>query len=425
VSEKACTRKADKVLWIGLAAGVSFWFIDSVVDFIFFDDETISSEVFSPGPEEVWLRLVILSLFIAFGVYARAAVSKEAALREAEEHARAATEAAMEKVRASYDFLQSVIDGVAEPMMVVGMDYSVSMMNKAARMLSPHPDVWQGVTGVTPMCFDIYPGGCSACSNRRGHPCPLDLVHETEATVSVEKEYKGADGQARHMEILASPLFGPDGGVAAVVECFRDVTDRKLVEEMQNAHERHLDHIAHHDVLTGLPNRALFNSRFAEGVLRARMDGHKSAVLLLDLDRFKEVNDTMGHSAGDKLLQAVSGRVAGCLRESDCAARLGGDEFTVLMPVISHQDDAAMLAQRIVEALAAPFNIEGRNCSITTSIGVAIYPDDGADIHTLLKRADKALYRAKELGRNNFQLYSLDDVVSDGGTGSVSACAGA
>src|SRR5205814_2302687 len=134
--------------------------------------------------------------------------------------------------------------------------------------------------------------------------------------------------------------------------------------------------------------------------------GNHLAVLFLDLDRFKVINDSLGHNIGDRLLQEVAQRVQSCLRESDTVARLGGDEFTLLLPNLVNSEDAAPIAQKIIETIRAPFHIDGRELYTTTSIGISLYPEDAADAETLIKNADTAMYQAKEQGRDNYQLFN-------------------
>jgi len=173
--------------------------------------------------------------------------------------------------------------------------------------------------------------------------------------------------------------------------------------------EARLNHMAHHDSLTGLPNRMLFNDRLRHALQRAYRNGHQLAVLFLDLDRFKNVNDTLGHPVGDQLLKIVARRLGGCLREQDTLARLGGDEFIALMegPLVSSQDVAAV-AQRLLQTLARPFDLSNQEIFLTTSIGISFYPTDGQDVTELVKNADTAMYRAKEQGRNTYQFYTVE-----------------
>ena len=181
-----------------------------------------------------------------------------------------------------------------------------------------------------------------------------------------------------------------------------------LEEERQatkDAAER-IEHLAFHDTLTGLPNRQLFRDRLAQAVHQAQRDGHQIAVFFLDLDRFKVVNDSLGHSIGDQLLRLVAQRLKHVLRESDTVTRIGGDEFTVLAPRVRGQDDAVVIARKVRGAFTLPFVVDGREMYVTTSIGVSLYPRDGEDPDTLLKHADAAMYLAKSQGRDVFQLYT-------------------
>ncbi|MBF0142229.1 MAG: diguanylate cyclase [Magnetococcales bacterium] len=179
--------------------------------------------------------------------------------------------------------------------------------------------------------------------------------------------------------------------------------------------EERLRHLAHHDVLTGLPNRQLFREILVKHIARSRRDRGCLALLFLDLDRFKGINDSLGHEVGDLLLQEVSQRIKSCLRESDLVARLGGDEFTVVLPDISGQGDAALVCRKIIEKVQLPFQLRGNQCNIGVSIGVALFPDHGPDSEALLKGADEAMYRVKRGGRNGYHFAGGEAVVSVGG----------
>jgi diguanylate cyclase (GGDEF)-like protein len=170
--------------------------------------------------------------------------------------------------------------------------------------------------------------------------------------------------------------------------------------------QRMLEYLAHHDVLTELPNRTLFEDRLSNALEHAHRNRQNLAVLFLDLDRFKTHNDTLGHAVGDQLLQAVAARLCGCVRASDTVARVGGDEFTILLPEIARPGDTMNVAGKVLECFRSPFPIDGRELTLTASIGVSLYPNDGEDADTLLKNADRAMYNAKEHGRNNLQLYA-------------------
>jgi diguanylate cyclase (GGDEF)-like protein len=169
-----------------------------------------------------------------------------------------------------------------------------------------------------------------------------------------------------------------------------------------------LQYLAHHDALTGLPNRAMFEERAAEAIARARRRGEPAALLLLDLDKLKEVNDGLGHEAGDVLLRTVTARLRSCLRGEDFVARIGGDEFCVLLQGLAEPREAAAVAQKLLEALAPPCRIGVHQASARASIGIACLPCDGEDTPALLRAADAAMYRAKEAGRNGFRFACAD-----------------
>jgi diguanylate cyclase (GGDEF)-like protein/PAS domain S-box-containing protein len=177
-----------------------------------------------------------------------------------------------------------------------------------------------------------------------------------------------------------------------------DITERKQAEDT-------IRQLAYHDALTGLPNRALFNDRIDVALAHARRNGAILAVLLLDLDHFKRVNDTLGHATGDKLLQAVGQRLTTLLRDSDTVCRMGGDEFLILLTGIAEAEDVAKVAERILQAMREPFVLDGPELSITTSVGIAVYPEDGEDGDALITNTDFAMYMAKQQGRDNCQRY--------------------
>jgi diguanylate cyclase (GGDEF)-like protein len=183
---------------------------------------------------------------------------------------------------------------------------------------------------------------------------------------------------------------------------------RLRAAEEQFAHAKRVEHLAYHDGLTKLPNRRLFSNLLDQSINQARRYNHRLAVLFLDLDRFKNINDTFGHEAGDQLLQDVSTKLKACLRDSDTVARLGGDEFVILLPEISEEKYVATVAQQITSAVSTPFDLQGQPFRVTTSIGISIYPKDGLDEQTLTKNADIAMYQAKGKGKNNFKFYSKE-----------------
>jgi diguanylate cyclase (GGDEF)-like protein len=204
------------------------------------------------------------------------------------------------------------------------------------------------------------------------------------------------DGEQFPMELSASEMMIK--GQRYFVGIVRDVTERKQVEQK-------ITHLAHHDYLTGLPNRALFLDNLEHAIPLARRGHYNVAILFLDLDGFKRVNDTLGHDAGDLLLKEVARRLKALVRNSDTVARIGGDEFTFILNNIGAEENAAAVAQKIIAALSAPVDIKGQACQIGGSIGIAIYPDDAKNYDTLLTQADEAMYLAKQSGKNTWKFY--------------------
>jgi diguanylate cyclase (GGDEF)-like protein/PAS domain S-box-containing protein len=192
---------------------------------------------------------------------------------------------------------------------------------------------------------------------------------------------------------------GPDGRAMRVIGVGMDITDRKRAEQR-------IAHMAHHDALTGLPNRVLLRDRIQQAIAQAHRGGTQLAVLFIDLDRFKTINDSLGHQLGDRLLQSVASRILVCVREGDTVARVGGDEFVIVIPGLGSQADAAAVAFKILEVLASPFHLHGHDLHVNASIGISVYPSDGTDAETLMRNADTAMYHAKDSGRANYQFFT-------------------
>ncbi|MEJ0006956.1 MAG: GGDEF domain-containing protein [Steroidobacteraceae bacterium] len=181
---------------------------------------------------------------------------------------------------------------------------------------------------------------------------------------------------------------------------------RRRESETKLAHAQRVEYLAYHDGLTGLPNRSMFSKLLSQSISEASRYNRQLAVAFLDLDRFKQINDTLGHEAGDQLLREVASRLKACVRDSDTVARLGGDEFVILLPELTDSKYAATVAQKILLQIAREFTLIGQEFRVTASIGISTYPQDGLDEQTLTKNADIAMYQAKAEGKNNFQFYS-------------------
>ncbi len=219
--------------------------------------------------------------------------------------------------------------------------------------------------------------------------------------IAYEQTINAPDGCTKVYDMLKIPLFEPDGSRRGLVQVGRDITDRKLAAAR-------IQHLAHHDALTGLPNRVLFQERLRQALAQAKRAGDRVALMFLDLDKFKDVNDTLGHHVGDLLLRAVAKRLLRCVRETDTVARLGGDEFAVLLTNLPDPAGASTVAEAIIAALADPFGLEEHEVMTSTSIGITVFPDDAGDADQVLRHADLAMFRSKAEGRNTYHFYVSD-----------------
>lgn len=231
-------------------------------------------------------------------------------------------------------------------------------------------------------------------------PDPIECVLQSNRLSRMAGEFVLVERHGRHVPIedSAAPIHDWDGKLVGAVMALRDISDNvALTSKMR--------HLAQHDFLTNLPNRVLLNDRITLAIALARRGNTHPVLLFLDLDKFKHINDSLGHAAGDKLLQAVSQRLVDCVRTSDTVSRHGGDEFVILLADERRPQDAALTAEKILHAIAAPFVIDEQELHTSTSIGISAFPFDGTDAAALIKSADTAMYHAKERGRNNYQFF--------------------
>ena len=241
---------------------------------------------------------------------------------------------------------------------------------------------------------------------QRLHPDDRELFdatmrHAVKEGTDFQVDYRTlwADGSVHWVSNRGQVHRGPNGRAVRVIGVGMDITDRKHAEQR-------IAHMAHHDALTGLPNRVLLRDRIQQAIAHAHRAGTQLAVLFLDLDRFKTINDSLGHQLGDRLLQSVASRILVCVREGDTVARVGGDEFVIVIPGIGSQADAAAVGGKILEVLASAFHLHGHDLHVNASIGISVYPSDGTDAETLMRNADTAMYHAKDSGRANYQFFT-------------------
>lgn len=238
----------------------------------------------------------------------------------------------------------------------------------------------------------------SATGARIVNPMKAAALHDTTIALPSSCILVRRDGEELPIEDSSAPIHDRGGAIVGAVMVFHDVSTTRALTHR-------LAYFAQHDSLTNLPNRLLLNDLFTQALLAAKRHSTVLAVLYLDLDRFKHINDSLGHAVGDRLLQLVAKRLIECVRASDTVCRLGGDEFVIVLSEVAHAEDAAISADKILNSLRVPSVIDGQEIHISSSIGIAIFPGDGAEVEVLLKNADSAMYEAKGLGRDNFQFY--------------------
>ncbi len=250
--------------------------------------------------------------------------------------------------------------------------------------------------------YDVYPPEVAEILREDDRAVLQESSHGIESEFAVQHK----DGSYHTYLMLKFPLRDKQGKVFGVCTICTDITERKQAEDALREQQSRLNYLAFHDALTGLPNRTLFYDRISHGLARAQRGDSKLVLMLLDLDRFKNVNDSLGHDAGDLLLKAVSQRLHEGIRDMDTVARLGGDEFVVVLEGVHDHEDITYIANKMLATLARPISIHGHEITTTVSIGISVFPQDGDNTDELLKHADIAMYKAKEAGKNNYQFYT-------------------
>ncbi len=310
---------------------------------------------------------------------------RQAIIRDISERKKAADD-----VVKARDFYLSLLDIFPNPVWRAGTDARCNYFNQA----------WLDFTG-RELAQELGNGWTEGV-----HPDDLDACMDTYLNAFKERqpflmEYRlhYHDGSYHWLADHGRPFFDLHGTFAGYIGSCYDIQQIKAAEER-------MEFLANHDNLTRLPNRMLLHDRIERALASARRDGRQVAVLFIDLDRFKAINDSLGHAAGDQLLRAFADRLCNCVRDADTVSRLGGDEFIVVIPELREASDAVPVAQKILEAMAADFSIEDYKIRITPSIGISAFPHDGLDAQTLIKNADTAMYSAKHSGRNAIQFFS-------------------
>lgn len=298
-----------------------------------------------------------------------------------------------EEFKRSKDFLQSLIDTIPDPIFVKDRNHQVVVLNQAYCRFIGYS--LENLTSKTD--YDLFPKAEADLFWEQD-----ELVFQTNGQLETEENFTDARGITHRIATKRS-LHKDTTGNLFLVGVIRDITERKSLEEALKKQNAELSHQAYHDALTGLPNRQMFYECLNQSLEKASRDREFVALLFLDLDGFKLINDTLGHNVGDLLLKAVADRLKKCLRGSDTISRLGGDEFTVILPAIPGKSEAGKVAEKIRDAIREPFVLEEHTVSVTTSIGISLYPVDGNEQDILVKNADIAMYRAKDVGKNQYR----------------------
>jgi diguanylate cyclase (GGDEF)-like protein/PAS domain S-box-containing protein len=289
---------------------------------------------------------------------------------------------------------QATLNCIGDAVACTDMPGDISFLNFAAEQLTG----WSCRDGVGRPLGDVV--RIVEATSRQPMPNPMHVEARAGAMSSSSNWILiRRDHSEIPIEESVAPIRDREGQAIGAVIVFRDVTAGRA-EAMQIAHS------AQHDFLTGLPNRMLLNDRVTEAIALARRHTDKVAVLFLDVDGFKQINDSLGHTVGDRVLQSIATRLVRCVRESDTVSRQGGDEFVVLLSEVQRPEDAAVIARKMLQAISLAHSVDQHDLHVTISIGVSVYPDDGLDAETLITNADTAMYQAKELGRQRYQFFT-------------------
>ena len=300
-----------------------------------------------------------------------------------------------EELKRSKEFLQSLIDTIPDPIFVKDRNHRWVVLNQAYCRFIGYP--LENLTGHTD--YDLFSQGEADIFWQHD-----ELVLQTHQPRENEEYFTDAHG-ITHLIATKRSLHKDAAGNLFLVGAMRDITERQLRAKALEQKNAELSHQADHDALTGLPNRKRFYECLHQSLEKASRNQELVALLFLDLDGFKSINDSLGHNVGDLLLKTVASRLKKCLRGSDTISRLGGDEFTVILPAIPGSEEAAKVAEKICDGIIQPFILEEHTVSVTTSIGISLYPFDGEDPEILVKNADVAMYRAKKRGKNQYHFY--------------------
>lgn len=295
------------------------------------------------------------------------------------------------------EMMQTMIDGIPDPILYIETDYTIAMMNKAAKEQTND-------SVLVNKCFNLAQKNLPACSED-GSSCPMNSVKKTKEPITLRHIRKDKEGKNRHVEVHMRPIFDAKGDISAYLEITHDITEFLSVQDQLLAETQKLSHISLHDPLTHLPNRRLLLDRIEQAIERKKRSEETFAIFFMDLDHFKEVNDSLGHSVGDQLLVEVTARMKTVIRKGDTLSRFGGDEFVLIIENGADSTRFIKIADKIEKLFHKPFVINGHNITSACSIGISLFPQDGENAEQLLSNADTAMYVSKNSGRHQFQFF--------------------
>ncbi len=301
-----------------------------------------------------------------------------------------------------HDLLQNVINGIDQSVMVIDREYNVLLANDAAKQNS---DKYMIQDPSQPKCYEVSHHQDHPCDGEQ-HQCPLIETFEQGKSVQRVHKHVTPSGEEQFLELTTTPLYNKDHEAYAVVELGHNITEHLKTQKVLEKQKDELDYRAHYDALTSLPNRVLFIDRLKHSMEIAKRDNDQVALIFIDLDHFKEINDSIGHHAGDYILKECATRLQSILRKIDTVSRFGGDEFTVILEKISNENEIVDIVLLIISKLKEPYTYEHRKLYCGASIGISIYPENGNTHQELLKNADAAMYKAKENGRGTYSFYT-------------------
>jgi diguanylate cyclase (GGDEF)-like protein len=301
-----------------------------------------------------------------------------------------------------HDFLQKVINGIDQSVMVIDKEYNVLLANNAAKQFGDKKMLQESSQ---PKCYELSHLQDQSCEGNK-ELCPLIDTFDKQKSVQKIHKHITPSGEEEYIELTTTPLYNKENKLYAVVELGHNITEHLKIQKVLQEQKDELDYQAHYDALTGLPNRVLFLDRLKHSMDIAKRDKNKIALIFVDLDHFKEINDSIGHHAGDYILKKCAKRLKSMLKNSDTVSRFGGDEFTIILEKIDNENEIVDIVQRLLHKLQEPYFYEHRKLYSGASIGISVYPENGTTDQELLKNADAAMYKAKEISRNTYSFYT-------------------